>query len=224
MITATHGSPPPGTPDDAQPPADQPVDQSVDQSGPTGPGRPRRRGRTVMWAALAMGVVLAVLIAIIASSKPSSEVEGKSPLLGHAAPPIAGGSLAGLGHITLGQFHGKWVLVNFMATWCQPCLQEMPQLQLFYRQHAQPGDATVLTVADDSTNVGQLREFLASKGAKWPAVNDPEATVTFGVQGLPTSFLVAPNGAVYAYLLGEVRASELDNWLQQGAAAGYGPA
>jgi thiol-disulfide isomerase/thioredoxin len=216
MITATHGTPPVGGPDDAEPPADQPVDPSV--------GRPRRRARTVMWAALAMGVVLAVLIAIIASSKPSSEVEGKSPLLGHAAPPIAGGSLAGRGHITLGQFHGKWVLVNFMATWCQPCQQEMPQLQLFYRQHAKPGDATVLTVADDSTNVGQLREFLASKGAKWPSVNDPEATVTFGVQGLPTSFLVAPNGAVYAYLLGEVRASELDNWLQQGAAAGYGPA
>jgi thiol-disulfide isomerase/thioredoxin len=222
MITTTPGTKPPGAPDDAEPPADQPVDQSVDRSGSSAPGR--RRGRTVMWAALAMGVVLAVLVAIIASSKPSSEVEGKSPLLGHAAPSIAGGSLAGRGHITLGQLHGKWVLVNFMATWCEPCQQEMPQIEQFYNQHAKRGDATVLTVAYDASNISQLRVFLETRGAKWPAVNDPGATVSYGLQGLPSSFLVAPDGVVYAYLLGEVRASELDSWLQRGASQGYGQA
>jgi len=177
-----------------------------------------------MWAAVGVGVLLAILITVIASAQPSSEVEAKSPLLGNAAPPISGANLGGTGRLTLGGLRGKWVLVNFMATWCQPCQQEMPQLGLFYREHARRGDATVLTVADDATNVGQLRAFLAAKGARWSAVNDPAATVTYGVQGLPTSFLVAPDGVVYAYLLGEIRASELDKWLQQGAAAGYGPA
>lgn len=181
------------------------------------------RGRTVLWVALALGVVVAVFIAVVASAQPSSEVEGKSPLLGNPAPPISGPGLSS-GHFTLAQFRGKWVLVNFMATWCQPCQQEMPQLQRFYQEHAKRGDAIVLTVADDSSNVAQLRAFLALRGATWPAVNDPAATVTYGLQGLPSSFLVAPNGLVYAYLLGEVRASELDSWLQQGAANGYGPA
>jgi len=170
-----------------------------------------------------MGVAVAVLIAVIASAQPSSEVEGKSPLLGGLAPAISGPGLDG-GHLSLGEFRGKWVLVNFMATWCEPCQKEMPQLQKFWQQHSKRGDAVVLTVADDPGNVGQLRAFLRAKRAGWPAVNDPSATVSYGLQGLPSSFLVAPDGTVYWYLLGEVRASQLDSLLQQGAASGLGAA
>ena len=177
----------------------------------------------VLWAAAGMAVVVAALIAVIASAQPSSEVEGKSPLLGGPAPAISGPGLAG-GHYSLDQFRGRWVLVNFMATWCEDCQLEMPQLMAFSRHHAKAGDATVLTVADDPSNVGQLRRYLADQGARWPAVDDPAATVAYGIQGLPSSFLVAPDGTVFAYLIGEVRASELDNWVRQGAAKGFGRA
>ncbi len=190
---------------------------------PGGGVAPPRRRRTVLWAALAMGVVAAVLVAVIASAQPSSEVSGQSPLLGKPAPLVAGPGLDG-GRYSLAQFRGKWVLVNFMATWCQPCQQEMPQLLEFARQHARRGDATILTVADDPSNVGQLRSFLRAQGAHWPAVNDPSATVSYGLTGLPSSFLVAPDGTVFAYLLGEVKANELDGWMRQGAAKGFGPA
>jgi thiol-disulfide isomerase/thioredoxin len=183
-------------------------------------GRPRR---TVLWVVVGTAVVVAALIAVVASAQPSSEVEGKSPLLGGPAPAISGPGLGG-GHYSLAQFRGRWVLVNFMATWCEDCQQEMPQLMEFAKQHARAGDATVLTVADDPSDVGQLRRYLAAEGAGWPAVDDPVATVSYGIQGLPSSFLVAPDGTVFAYLIGEVRASELDSWLQQGAAKGFGAA
>jgi len=192
-----------------------------------GPGQGRRR-RTVLWSALGMGVVLAALISVVASAEPSSEVSAPSPLLGNAAPAISGPAISGPGaaggRYSLAQFRGKWVLVNFMATWCDPCRQEMPQLLLFARQHAKSGDATVLTVVDDASDVGQLKSYLAAEGAGWPAVNDPSATVSYGLAGLPSSFLVTPSGIVYAYLLGDVRASELDRWLVQGAAKGFGQA
>jgi hypothetical protein len=55
-------------------------------------------------------------------------------------------------------------------------------------------------------------------------VDDPAASVPYGVTGLPTSFLVAPGGTVYAYVPGEVTASELDSWLRQGSAKGLGRA
>jgi cytochrome c biogenesis protein CcmG, thiol:disulfide interchange protein DsbE len=187
------------------------------------PVPPRRKSRVVLWSAIGVGVAVAVLIAMMASAQPSSQGEAESPLLGNAAPPISGRGLDG-GHYSLSQFRGHWVLVNFMATWCMPCQREMPQLERFWAEHAKRGDAVVFTVADDPSNVAQLRAYLNAKAAKWPAVDDPAATVSYGLQGLPTSFLVAPDGTVYWYLLGDVQAPQLDKLLQEGAAAGMGQA
>jgi cytochrome c biogenesis protein CcmG/thiol:disulfide interchange protein DsbE len=193
----------------------------TDEDRPAVRQRPRRR--PVLWASLAAGAVLAVLIAVFASSQPASEVVANSPLLGNTAPAISGAGLAG-GHYSLAQFRHEWVLVNFMATWCEPCQQEMPQLLKFAKQHAKAGDATVFTVVYDPTDVGALRTYLATRSARWPAVNDPAATVPYGVTGLPSSFLVAPDGIVYAYMPGGVTAAELDSYIQQGAAKGLGRA
>jgi cytochrome c biogenesis protein CcmG, thiol:disulfide interchange protein DsbE len=189
----------------------------------TGPSSSGKRRRTVLWATVGVAVVTAVLIAVIASAQPSSQVTARSALLGNTAPPISGPGLGG-GHYSLAQFHNEWVLVNFMATWCPPCQQEMPQLLKFAKQHAKSADATVLTVVYDPANVAQLKTFLTARGARWPAVDDPSASVSYGVTGLPSSFLVAPDGVVYAYVPGEVVASTLDNWVRQGAAKGLGRA
>jgi thiol-disulfide isomerase/thioredoxin len=198
-----------------------PAGPSAELAGPAGPEEGvlpgHRRSRTVLWASVSVAVVVAALVAVIASAQPSSEVLGKSPLLGEQAPPISGPGLGG-GHYSLAQFKGKWALVNFMATWCVPCREEMPQLLEFSRQHAK--DAVVLAVAYDPSNVAQLREYLAAEGAHWPAVNDPTAPVSYGVQGLPSSFLVAPGGTVVAYIEGGARASELDKLMAEAEARG----
>lgn len=185
--------------------------------------RPDRPRRTVLYVTIGAALVVATLIGVIASAQPSSDVGSNTPLLGNSAPGISGPGLAG-GHYTLSQFRREWVLVNFMATWCPPCQAEMPQLQAFVKQHAKAGDATVLTVVYDPTNVGALKTYLAARKAYWPAVDDPAASVPYGVTGLPSSFLVAPGGTVYAYVPGEVTASELDSWLRQGLAKGLGRA
>lgn len=185
--------------------------------------REGRRGRMVLWASLGVAALTAALIAVIASAEPASQVVASSPLLGDAAPAISGPGLAG-GHYSLAQFRDEWVLVNFMATWCPPCQQEMPQLLKFAEQHAKAADATVLTVVYDPADVSRLKAFLAARGAHWPAVDDPAASVSYGVTGLPSSFLVAPDGTVYAYMPGAVTAAGLDSYLRQGAAKGLGRA
>jgi thiol-disulfide isomerase/thioredoxin len=210
-----------GAPSGAEPEGAEPSGAEPEGAAEAAP--PRRSRRVVLWVALAAAVVIAALVAVIASAQPSSEVNGQSTLLGHPAPPISGPGLDG-GRYTLRELRGKWVLVNFMATWCPPCRQEMPQLLAFARQHARSADAVVLTVVDDPSNAGQLRAYLAAEGAHWPAVDDPAATVSYGLSGLPSSFLVAPDGTVFAYLLGEVRASEVDRWIRDGVAKGFGPA
>jgi len=210
--------------------ADRPAQPSTGQpstgqpsTGQPSTGQPGSRGHRVLWTVVVTAAVAAALVAVIASAQPSADVLGQSPLVGNAAPSISGPGLAG-GRYSLAQFRGRWVLVNFMATWCLPCQQEMPQLAKFQEQHELKRDATVFTVADDPSNVTELAQFLAAKGAHWPAVDDPGATVSYGVEGLPSSFLVAPDGVVYAYQEGEVNAANLDSLLAKAAAQGVGPA
>lgn len=184
---------------------------------------PKQRSRVVMWSALAGGLAVAVLVAVVAAASPSSQDTSPSPLLGNQAPAVSGPGLSG-GHYSLAGLKDRWVLVNFMASWCPDCQQEMPQLQLFYRQHAHRGDATVLAVEYDGSDVAKLRSYLARSHALWPAVDDPAANVAWGVTGLPSSYLVAPGGTVYAYYLGKVTATALDSAIARGAAAGLGRA
>jgi len=183
--------------------------------GPPAPrGARRRRKRLAVWISLAAAVVVAVLIAALASAKPSSEQLVNSPLLGKAAPRLHGSAIlngpAGGAPVTLSAYRGKWVLVNFAASWCEPCAQEMPQLLLFAHQHAASGNATILTVADDQGDIGNLRQFLRVRSVSWPAVDDSQATVNWGVGQLPDSYVVDPQGTVVAEVEGGVNASQLD--------------
>ena len=163
----------------------------------------------MLWAAGGAGVVIAVLVAVLASSGPASQVSAQSPLVGRPAPPIDGRSIEGADRVVLSQLTGKWVLVNFAASWCVPCRQEMPQLLAFQRDHA-GGDATVLTVLYDETDRQNLASYLQGQGASWPAVDDGAAVVDYGVGGLPESYLVDPAGTVIAKYVGGVNAAQLD--------------
>lgn len=158
----------------------------------------------MLWVSLGAAVLLAAMLAFLALARPATNGTGPSPLLGEAAPPIQGPELSGGGHLSLSQFAGHWVLVNFAASWCVPCRQETPQLLDFARRH------TVLMVAYDQTDIPHLASFLRSAGARWPAVDDQGAQVAYGVTGIPTSYLVDPEGTVVAVYDGQVNAPSLD--------------
>jgi cytochrome c biogenesis protein CcmG/thiol:disulfide interchange protein DsbE len=163
----------------------------------------------VLWAAGTVGVVIAVLVAVLASSSPASQVAAHSPLVGRRAPAISGSSIVGPGRVTLAGLDGKWVLVNFAASWCVPCREEMPQLLAFEREHG-GGDATVMTVVYDESDRQNLASYLKAQGATWPVVDDGAAVVDYGVGGLPESYLVDPAGTVIAKYVGGVNAAQLD--------------
>lgn len=168
------------------------------------------RSRVVLYTAIGVGVVVAALIAVLASSRPAAQGRASDPLVGRSAPPISGPSLLGSGRVSLSQLRGRWVVVNFSASWCPPCRQETPQLKAFVAQHAASGDATVLAVSYDPADEASLASFLKSSGADWPAAIDPSADVSYGVSGIPESYLVDPAGTVVARFLGGVTAAEVD--------------
>ena len=167
--------------------------------------------RTVLWIALGVGVVGALLVAVLATRQPAQARLSDSPLLGKAAPAATGRALDG-STIRIADFRGKYVVLNFFATWCVPCLREHPELARFQNRHAQIGDATVVQVIFDD-DVPSVRRFIEREGGDWPVLDDPGGKIAldFGVRGPPETYVIDPNGFVVSKIVGEVRAEGLES-------------
>jgi thiol-disulfide isomerase/thioredoxin len=105
----------------------------------------------------------------------------------------------------LADFHGHWLLLNLWATWCGPCIKEMPSLD---RMQARLHPALdVVAVSEDRNGAKAVEPFLASLHIDAMAIGlDPAGDMAgaFHIQGLPTSFLIDPQGRVVAKLEGTV--------------------
>ena len=174
----------------------------------------RERRRVGPWIAGAVLVVLAGFIAVLATG--GTDGGGvRSTLIGLPAPGIAGDTIDGDSY-DLAQHRGEFVVVNFFATWCVPCIREHPELVEFERRHREAGDASVVSVVFDD-RPPQVREFFAEYGGDWPVVLDPvgRTSLEYGVTGVPESYLVAPDGTVLVKIEGGVTAEALDDLLEQ---------
>ena len=172
-----------------------------------------------MWSAGGIGLALVLLITVLATREPAQERVAESPLLGKPAPEVEGTTLEGT-TLRLADLRGKYVLVNFFATWCVPCQREHPELLRFTADHQAAGDATVLAVIFDD-EVAAVRQFMEERGGGWPVIDDPRGKIAleFGVRGPPESFLIDPRGFVLTRIVGEVRAVGLERLLTEAKAA-----
>ena len=180
---------------------------------PSPPAPARRSRHRVRWLGVGVGAIAVLLIVVLAKAPPAAHVEVRSPLLGHPAPPITGPSVTPYAFTTLSSLRGRWVLVNFFATWCVACRQEQPQLARFAAEH-RGGDVQLVMVVYDDT-AANVRPFLATEGGKWPAVLDPDGqfALDYGVGQIPDTYLIDPNGIVVAKLAGASTAAGLDRLL-----------
>jgi cytochrome c biogenesis protein CcmG/thiol:disulfide interchange protein DsbE len=181
------------------------------------------RRRIALWSALAVAAVVAVLIAVLATSKSAGQVQqqANSPLQGKLAPEISGPQIDGA-TTKLSSFRGKWVLVNFFASWCVPCQQEQGDLVRFQNRHQAAGDAVIFAVRFDDPDDGPIRQLMNKSGAHWPVVDAADAKIQWGVTGPPESFLVDPAGYVLAHIVGRVNADGLDSLLTQAKSSEVG--
>jgi cytochrome c biogenesis protein CcmG, thiol:disulfide interchange protein DsbE len=175
---------------------------------------PAHRRHAARWIAGVTLVVGAGLVAVLATSPPQTATEVQTPLVGQVAPAIAGTTLSG-GSFELSSWRGRWVVVNFFASWCPPCQQEQPELVTFAYTHRAAGAAALVGVVCCNDTTAKARGFMRSSGATWPAVTDPggQIALDYGVRGPPETFLVSPAGVVVAHFDGPLTARGLDDWL-----------
>lgn len=124
---------------------------------------------------------------------------GSAPTMaGDAVAPATEFSLTSLAGqpVTLSQFKGNVVLVNFWATWCGPCQQEMPLLDQMYKKY-KPAGFTLLGVNVDK-EAPPVKELLARKPVSFPVLLDPENAVSraYKVADMPSSVIIDRKGNV----------------------------
>ncbi|HWF22114.1 MAG TPA: TlpA disulfide reductase family protein [Acidimicrobiales bacterium] len=210
------------SPSPAAPVASPPVPPAP-PTGPTGnggvPGRPIRPRHTARWIGLAVLVIAAGLIAVLATRPQATTEQAASPLLGKQAPPVSGITVDGT-HYSLPAQPGKYIVVNFFASWCVPCQTEGPNLVAFQFEHQRSGDASVLSVVIQDT-VGDARSYQAKIGANWPTMADSHGKIRldYGVASPPSTFVIAPDGRVVADYLGPATVADLDSVIQRAKAS-----
>jgi cytochrome c biogenesis protein CcmG, thiol:disulfide interchange protein DsbE len=152
-------------------------------------------------------LVLAVLVTACTGGAgegggPVVPSSGKHELLNNPAPVFALESVNGKGKIDLAQLKGKVVLVDFWATWCEPCKKSFPKLEELRVKYEQAGFVIVAVSEDDEGNA--VATFGTTHGAKFPLVWDREKNVAgkWKPPTMPSSFVVDKKGVVRFVHLG----------------------
>jgi peroxiredoxin len=157
----------------------------------------------------ARGAVAVILVtagvvapASLSVADPFAELDLIRPSRPTAAPEFTVPGLTA-GQIALRDLRGQVVFLNFWATWCPPCKQEMPSMERLYRRYKDRG-FTVLAVSIDTAAAATVALFVKSLSLTFPIGLDPKMDVAnrYTVRALPSSFLLDPNGYTVAVAMG----------------------
>jgi peroxiredoxin len=158
--------------------------------------------------AYGLGILLVALLLYLGLFMNTGSVPDTG-LKGKRAPDFEAKTVDGK-RIKLSDLRGKVVLVNFWATWCPPCREEMPLFNEVYRKYKGKG-FEIIAVSTDK-NEGLVKKFIKEFKIPFPVVLDEKGELIkiYRVQGLPTSFLIDREGRVVKVRLGEYKEIEKD--------------
>lgn len=140
---------------------------------------------------------------------------GSMPAAGQPAPNFALADLEG-NEVSLAEFRGRPVIINFWATWCGPCRIEMPELQEAYEERQDDGLAILAVNLEESPEMVE-RFFYDDLNLTFTPLLDREGEVAgrYGVFNLPTTYFVNPEGTIAAVHRGPLTGGQIDGYLQE---------
>ncbi len=115
--------------------------------------------------------------------------------------------------LKLSDYRGKWVVLNYWATWCPPCLEELPELVLFHESH-KDRDAVVIGIDMEMLQPEALEQFVDDNFLTYPIVPMVENMPSFdNVDNFPTSYLIDPDGIAVVKHVGAVTSDAIEEFI-----------
>ena len=160
------------------------------------------------------------------STAPESSVPADDSAPSNSAPDFTLTDQFGNAH-TLSEYKGKVVFLNFWMTWCEPCKEEMPDIQKLYEAYGKnEGDVIILGVANPKTDASphnqdisedSVKSFLSGGGYSYPVVMDRtgETYAAYGISAYPTTFMIDAQGNVFGYGVGMLTYDIMEDIIRQ---------
>jgi len=146
-------------------------------------------------------ILVSMLLIVGCSTSAPTPTPAPAPQVGKPAPDFQLPNLEGQS-ISLSDFRGKPVLLNFWATWCSPCRFEMPFIQDIFEESSDTG--LVILAVDIGETPSRVRDFIQSGNFSFPVLLDTSQDVAleYNVRGIPSTFLIDKNGIIQAIRVG----------------------
>lgn len=157
---------------------------------------------------LAITIAIALLVVVGAFFTARAVKDKMFPVAsGAAAPNFTAFTLDSVPKArTLQDYKGDVVMVNIWATWCQPCIVEMPSIEALYQSYRDKGLKVVAVSIDDAGSEENIRQFVQYKGLTFDVLHDPEGDIQdiYQTTGVPETLIIARDGTIRKKMTGAV--------------------
>ncbi|MUG43803.1 TlpA family protein disulfide reductase [Paenibacillus woosongensis] len=171
---------------------------------------------SVITLLLGLFAIGAIIWIIVSPTKDDAKPQKARLAIGESAPDFEVTNTHG-DKVSLADYKGKVVVLNFWASWCEPCVKEMPLINEVYQSN-RSDVATLFVNAGESK--GTVNEFLAAHHFEFPVMIDVTGKVSglYGIIGLPVTYIIDKNGNLHQSIVGEISSREqLQTYIQSAA-------